>query len=142
MTTIVERLRARADKLFGIRDRVGFKQRVYLLTRTWPATIGSGTPTDVVVRMVPNPGIRDLSHQIRISSSGEVFEGNITLTGIPQNLYTEAALGNNPNNPLVERFYLIDKKTYSVQAITQNFVSWDVTLIKTNKDLWQDSLIP
>lgn len=142
MVTLVERLRAKADSFYGVRERLGFKQKVYILTRTWPTEIGMGTPTDTVVRVTPAPGIMNLAHKRMITPHGESIIGDIMLTGIAYNRYTEAQLGNTSATPLTEKFYLIDGKTYSTASIEQKFVSWQVVLKKMNKNLWDDSLIP
>ena len=143
MTNLVERLRDKADRFFAVRERVGYKQKVYLLTRTWPGPrVGTGQPTNAVTRIKPAPGIRDLSHRRQISTHGETIAGDIVLTGIAFNLYSEELLGNTTNTPLTEKFYLIDGKTYSVANVSQKFVSWEVVLKKTNKDLWNPSELP
>lgn len=143
MTNLVQRLRAKADRFFSVRERVGYKQKVFLLTRTWQGPrVGVGSPVDAVVRIKPAPGIRDLSHRRQVTTHGQTIEGDIVLTGIAFNNYNEELLGNTTNTPLTEKFYLIDGKTYSVANVSQKFVSWEVVLKKANKSLWRDSIIP
>lgn len=144
MATLVERLRAKSDRFWAVRERIGFKQKVYILTRVWPGPrLGEGVPTDTVVRVKPAPGIRDLAHSRQMSVHGQTVEGDLAITGIAFNNYSEEQLGNvQEGQPLRERFYLIDGKTYSVSSISQKFVSWEIILKKSNKNLWNASLLP
>ena len=140
--TLIDRLRAKSSSLYSVRDRIGFKAKVYILTRTWPMRLGVGVPKDEVVRIIPNPGITDLSLKRMASPHGQTIMGDIMLTGIAFDLYSREDLGNATEDESIERFYLIKGNTYAVGAITEKFVSYSVVLTKTNKDLWRDELIP
>lgn len=80
--TLVDRLRAKSDKFYQVRERIGFKQKVYLLTRSWDGEIGAGIPTDTVVRMVPTPGITDLSLRAALGKHGNAPDGDIMLLSL------------------------------------------------------------
>ena len=139
---IIDRFRARSSKFYSIRERVGYLQKVYILTRTWANAIGSGNYTDSVVRVVPTPGISNLEHRRMVTSHGETSGGDIHLTGIAYDLYDEQKLGNVPTSKKQEKFFLINGKTYVTVSIDQRASSWSVVLKKATKNLWRDTIIP
>ena len=142
MPTLVERLREKSSSFFRIRDALGVKSKVYILTRVWPNAVGVGVPVDTVAQILPSPAIQNLEHRCLITPHGDSIVGDILLKGIAFDRYTEQTLNNTPLQPLTERYYLIDRKTYAVESIQQNYISWDVVLIKSNKELWRDDIIP
>ncbi len=140
--SLVLRLRAKSSKLYGIRERVGYKQKVYIMTRQWDSEVGLDDPTDTVIRVIPTPGIQDLGHRRMVMPHGDSITGDIVLKGIAFDKFTEKELGNIGQDELTERFYLIDEKTYSINRVTQSMVSWSVVLTKMNVNYWDDVTIP
>ena len=138
MTTLVERLRAKSSRLYGIRDRIGIKSPVFHATVTWQGTVGEGAPTLAYEQILPTPGITNLSTRRALSGHGETAEGDLMLTGIAYDKYGEEYFKNGNG---MQRFWLIKGQTYTTENVELAYVSWKV-MLKISKVNWWTDIAP
>lgn len=124
------------DSILGVRDQIGaVLQPVYFLTRTWyldqqltqPSDqVGNGYAKDTVVQMLPSPGIKNFSQDIRLREGGAVAAGDIILTDVSKNSYTSDQLRGLPGVANIEKLYLVGTKVYQVINVVEKYVTFDV----------------
>lgn len=136
MSSLRESLKHCIDAALGVRDCIGAKiHDVYLIRRTWSGDrVGDGTFVDVQQQMLPTPGIKDYSHDVRVTEVGAVKAGDIILVGISFNKYEELDLRTDTEQRNVEKLYKVGKHFYRVVHIKENLVTWDVHLRKIRFD--------
>ena len=123
------------DSILGIRDSVGAViQPVYFVTRTWfenlelskVATQPEGFAKDSVTQLLPSPGLKEYSQDIRLREGGTVKAGDIILKGISKNKFKESDLDGSSSSANIQKFYLIGVKLYQVINVTQKHVTFSV----------------
>lgn len=128
---VLDSLRVDLDSVLGIRDAVGavFKP-VSLLTRTWSGRrLGEGKATDVVVPMRPSPRVTEYGNDVRIVEGGVVKQGDNLVRGISKLSYPlETDVDCSSKDPLVQKFYLLGDKVYTVINVKEGYLVWDVLL--------------
>jgi hypothetical protein len=138
MSGVIASLLPAIDSILGVRDQIGAVIKpVYLVTRTWYTDVGYTTPAsqigegyakDVQVQMLPSPGLKNFAQDIRLREGGSVKSGDIILTSVSKNSYTEAQLDGSSALPNVEKLYLVGAKLYQVINVAEKYVTWDVQL--------------
>ena len=129
MSNIVESLKKSSDCILGIRDSIGaVKRRVSLVKRTWSGTeVGDGGATDETWEVIPQPGIKDLSHDLRILKGGAVQQGDLFITGISKNRYPdEKMIDNSSDDKAIEWFYKIGDARYKAINVVEMHITWKV----------------
>lgn len=134
-TGIVKAMLKGIDGVLGARDSVGaIIQPVYRVSRQWYTDVGlttlatqpEGFAKDTVTQLLPSPGMKQFSQDIRLREGGTVKAGDIILTGISRNKFTEADLDGSSSSRGVQKFYLIGAKLYQVINVTAKYVTFDV----------------
>ena len=127
---LIDDLKASVDDILGVRDSIGaVLQPIYIVTRTWSGTTpGDGTAVDTEAQVLPSPGIKDYSHDLRMREGGVVKAGDIMLTGVSGNLYTESQLDGTSSAGNIEKLYRVGTKMYQVINVVQKYVTWEVQL--------------
>lgn len=127
---IISDLLPAIDSILGVRDDIGAViQPVYFVTRTWSGgAIGEGTPTDAEVQMLPSPGLKNFSHDVRLREGGVIKAGDIILQNVSKNSYNEAELDGTSSGDGVEKLYRVGEKLYQVINVVEKYVTWDVQL--------------
>lgn len=118
------------DACLSVRDSAGvvFK-KVYLLTRTWSGTQpGDGSATDKSVQMLPSPGVKDYSQDVRLREGGSVKAGDIVLKNVSKNSFQLSQLDGTSTAGNIEQLFLVGDKVYNVINVTEKPVTWDVQL--------------
>jgi hypothetical protein len=138
LSGIIDSLLPAIDSILGVRDSAGAViDPVYLVTRTWyadsghttPSTeVGAGYAVDVEAQMLPSPGLKNYSQDVRLREGGTVKAGDIILTNVSRNSYTEAQLDGSSATVNVEKLYRVGAKIYQVINIVKKYVTWDVQL--------------
>lgn len=125
------------DAILGIRDATGLtKQPVFFVKRTWFSDSGKTNPsggaegyaTDAVTQLLPTPGIKNFSQDIRLREGGAVKSGDIILTGVSGNRFTEGQLDGSSSAANVENLFLVGGKLYQVINVTKKYVTFQVQL--------------
>lgn len=128
---LLDGLRANIDSILGVRDSIGatFKT-VSILTRTWSGTrVGDGSARDSVVLVSPTPQVTEYGNDVRIQEGGAVKQGDNLVKGISKQSYPlESDIDGSSTDPLVEKFYLLDDKVYTVINVKEKYLTWDVLL--------------
>ncbi len=118
-----------AHDAFEARDDIGaIKAEVYLMTRTWSGDrIGDGTASEVKVRFLPTPNIVDLSHDMRLSESGVIKQGDIILKSISKLSYpNENDIDCIVTDKITEKFFEVGGYLYKVVHVKSNYHAWNV----------------
>lgn len=135
MTGIVSALLPCVDSILGVRDSIGaIIEPVSILTRTWysdsgltvAATQPEGYAKDSVSQVLPSPGMKQFSQDIRLREGGAVKAGDIILMGVSKNKYRETDLDGSTPDQNIEKFFLIGSKIYQVINVTEKYVTFDV----------------
>jgi hypothetical protein len=125
------------DKILEIKEGVGADiEKVDLITRTWSGErVGDGSFIDLLERMKPLPCIADVSHDVRVTASSSVKQGDLLLKSISMNSYPdEKKLRTDTGIRNVEKFYKIGEHYYRTIHIKKNLVTWDVQVRKVHRD--------
>ena len=124
------------DKILGTREALGaLRAETYFVTRTWSGERpGDGTFSDSITKVEPQPGIKDLSHDIRLQEGGAIKQGDLLLTGFSQNQYTEDDLKTQTNSRNIEKFLKVGEHYYSTIHVKQNLITWDIQVRKILQD--------
>lgn len=132
MTGLIDDLLGSVDDILGVRDSVGaVLHPVFMVTRTWTGTQpGEGTFADVSVQVLPSPGIKEFSHDVRLREGGFIKQGDIILRGVSRNLYAESDIDNSTAAKNIEKFYQLDNRLYTVIHVKENYLTWDVQIRK------------
>lgn len=134
---IIDSLMPAVDSILGVRDAVGAViQPVYLVTRLWfsnaarttPATEIGGYARDIEAQMLPSPGLKDFSQDIRIKEGGAVKSGDIILQHVSKNSYALADLDGTVSAANEEKLYRVGSKLYQVINVREDYVTWHVQL--------------
>lgn len=136
MSNIVNDILGCTDDILGLRDDLGaIKHKVYILTRTWTGReLGSGTPKDEIVQILPTPHLVDYSHSLRIREGGNIREGDILVKSLSKQTYTEESMIDcSVPNKKTEKYYYINGRLYNVISVTSKYVTWNVQVRKAAK---------
>ncbi len=124
------------DAILAIRDAVGaIIKPVYFVTRTFyrdkemqePAKGPEGSnATDLVVQLLPTPGMKQFNQDIRLREGGSIKAGDIILKGISKNLFKEQDIDGSTSAKNIQKFYLIGDKLYQVINVTARHVTFNV----------------
>ena len=127
---IIDSLLPAVNSILGVRDAAGAViDPIYFVTRTWTgAEIGEGTASEVVVQMLPSPGLKNYSQDVRLREGGVVKQGDIILTNVSRYSYQEADLDGSSTGNNVEVLYLVGVKLYQPINIFKNYLTWNVQL--------------
>jgi hypothetical protein len=90
--------------------------------------VGDGRASDTVTKIYPSPGVKDLSHNIRLIEGGAVKQGDIILTGVSKNKYAEEDLRSDTGVKNVERFIKLGEDLYTVITVKEGYLTWDVQI--------------
>jgi hypothetical protein len=121
------------DSVLGVRDAIGaVKRRVYLVTREWSGrTVGDGIYEDSEEEITPQPGIRDVGHDVRIQTGGAVQQGDLFVTNISKNRYSEEnSINGYSDSKTIEKFYRIGDYLYTVIHVKEKHLTWHVQVRK------------
>lgn len=125
------------DAALSVRDCLGVAlAEVSIITRVWTGKrVGDGTYTETVQEVRPTPGIRNFSHDIRISEAGAVKQGDLMLIGISKNgIPLESTLKTQTNIKNTEKMILVGKHYYRTISIVEHLLTWDIQVRKITKD--------
>lgn len=135
---IIDGLLEVTDDILSVRDEVGAViDPVFLVLRTWytdmlrtvpAARVGDGYAKDTETQMLPSPGLKNYSQDVRLREGGAVKAGDIILTNVSRQSQSEATLDGSTGTPNTERFYRVGGKLYQVINITKKYVTFDVQL--------------
>ncbi len=123
------------DAILGVRDAVGAViQPVYIVTRTWFTDVGlttaatqpEGYAKDLVVQLLPSPGMKSFSQDVRLREGGAVKAGDIILKSVSKNKFKESDLDGSTSAPNIQIFFAIGAKLYQTINVTQKHVTFDV----------------
>ncbi len=137
MSNIRESLLDCVDKILGIREGIGAQLfDVYIVNRRWSGErVGDGTFTDVITQVTPTPGIKDYSHDVRVTESGAVKAGDIILTGVSRNQYPdENEFKTKTEERNTQRMFKVGKHFYHVVHVKEKLLTWDLHLRKIRQD--------
>lgn len=125
---IIDGLMTGIDGILGIRDAIGAViDPVFFVTRTWSGTtIGDGTASDIEVQMLPSPGLKNYSQDVRLREGGTVKAGDIILKDVSRNKYQETDLDGSSPADNIEKLFRVGDKIYQVINVTKSYVTWDV----------------
>lgn len=136
---LIDDLKDSIDDILGVRDDIGaVLQPVYFVTRTWYTdedltTLASeigGYAKDEEVQMLPSPGIKDFSHDVRLREGGAIKQGDIILTNVSGNLFSESDLDGTSPQKYIEKLFRVGPYLYQPINVRQKYVTWDVHLRK------------
>jgi hypothetical protein len=118
------------NAILGVRDTVGaIIQPVYLVTRTWTGTEpGAGTATDGLSQILPTPAMKSFDQDVRLREGGNIKSGDIILTSVSKQSYTQADLDSVTGSANIEKFYLVGTKLYQIIKVSERIVTFDVHL--------------
>jgi hypothetical protein len=127
---IIDSLLPAIDSILGVRDSAGAViDKVYIVTRTWSGSqIGDGTAVDTERQMLPSPGLKNYSQSLRLREGGSVKAGDIILTNVSRNSFSEQDLDGSTPTQNIERFFRVGEKLYQVISIVKKYVTWDVQI--------------
>ncbi len=124
------------DSILGIRDAIGaIIKPIFFVTRTFykdagktvPATQPEGSNAkDVVVQVLPTPGMKQFNQDIRLREGGSIKAGDIILKGISKNLFKEKDLDGSTSAKNIQKLYLIGDKLYQVINVYEKHVTFNV----------------
>jgi hypothetical protein len=135
--SIIDDLLPDLDDVLGLRDEIGaVKEPIYILTRTWDAEKGKGSPVDTFAQILPTPYLVDLSHSINLKEGGSVKQGDLLLKMISKASYPEESdVDCSSSDRKIEKWYWINGRTYEVISVKQDYVTWAVQIRKTIKNI-------
>lgn len=126
----IDGLKKGINSILAVRDKIGILHEVFIVTRTWSGgDVGRGEKSDRTHKVVPTPGIKAFSQDVRITEASAVQQGDIILRGISKvNYPLESDVDCSSTAKGVEKFFLIADKEYQVKNVTESYVTWDVQL--------------
>lgn len=130
---LIDSLLPNLDDTLGVRDSIGaVLHTVSILTRVWTGRqVGDGQASDTVAQILPSPGIKEFGHDLRLMEGGTIRQGDILVKGISKNKYpNEEMIDCSTTSPLIEKFYLIDDRIYTVISVKEGYLTWDVQVRK------------
>lgn len=135
--SIVDDILENVDEYLGLRDELGaVKEPIYILTRTWEAEKGNGSPVDTFAQILPTPWLVDFTHSLRLREGGTIKQGDILLKMISKATYDEESdIDCSSSDKKVEKWYWIKGRTYEVISVTQDYAWWNVQIRKTIKNI-------
>lgn len=127
---IIDSLLPVVDSILGVRDSAGAViDPVYFITRTWSGSEpGDGAAVDTKVQMLPSPGLKNYSQNVSLKEGGVVKAGDIILTNVSRNKYTEADLDGSSPAGNIEKLFMVGTKLYQVINVMKKYVTWDVQI--------------
>lgn len=138
MAGLIDSLLDCVNCTLGVRDSIGAVLKpVYFVRRTWYADsghtifadqIGESYAVDVATQMLPSPGIKEITQDIRIREGGVFKSGDIILTSVSKESYDESDLDGSSSAKYIENLYLVGDKMYWVVNIKEKYVTWSVLL--------------
>lgn len=135
MSGLIDDLKESIDDILGVRDDIGAVLRpVFFVTRTWysdeektvPATEIGGYAIDEEVQMLPSPGLKDYSQDLRLREGGMIKQGDLVLTNVSGNLYSESDLDGSSSAVNIEKFFRVGDAIYQVINVRPKYVVFDV----------------
>lgn len=132
---IIDDLLPITDDILGVRDTIGAVIKpIYFIVRTWSGTEpGDGTFTDLATQMLPSPGIKDFSHKFILESGGRYKQGDLILSNVSKQSYTEQDLRLEVTSPKIQKFYRLggsDGHLYVPVSILESYLTWNVHIRK------------
>jgi hypothetical protein len=135
MAGIIDALLPNINAILSVRDSVGAViEPIYFVTRTWyqdsgfttPATLPEGYARDNVVQMLPTPGMRNFSQDIRLKEGGAIKSGDIILKNVSKQSFKITDLDGTLLGSGAQLLYKIGTKIYQVINVTEKYVTWDI----------------
>jgi hypothetical protein len=132
---IVKTLLPNMNAILGVRDSIGaIIEPVYLVTRTWfkdkgltrPNNQPEGHAIDSIAQILPSPGMKNFSQDIRLKEGGAVKSGDIILTNISKQNYKISDLDGTSPSQNIQKLYMIGERMYQVINVTESYVTWSV----------------
>lgn len=125
---IIDGLKDCSDAILGVRDAIGADlKKVYVVTRTWSGgEVGEGNVQDAEMILVNTPRIVDLSLNFRAMEGGNVKQGDLLLKMVDKQRYPRSVFQPDRLNPGEERFLRIGEMLYTVIAIRERYLQWDI----------------
>jgi hypothetical protein len=116
------------DSVLSVRDKAGLVlKECSIVNRKWSGkTVGDGRASDTVTKIYPSPGVKDLSHNIRLVEGGAVKQGDLFLIGISKNKYEDSDLRADTGKKNQERFIRVGEDLYTVISVKENYLTWDI----------------
>lgn len=134
-TPFISALLKGIDGVLGARDAVGaIIEPIYFLKRTWysdcglsvAATQPEGYAKDLVTQLLPSPGMKQFSQDVRLREGGAIKAGDIILKNVSKNLYDESNLDGSSSAANVENLFIIGQKVYTVINVTESYATWNI----------------
>jgi hypothetical protein len=128
MSGILDSLKDCSDSILGIREKIGADiHKVYIVTRTWTGeAVGAGECSEVCEKIEPTPAVKDLSNDHRVKEGGAVQNGDLQIRHISKNRYSSRSDIDCTAGDLIEKFYKIGEKLYTVINVTEDYITWHV----------------
>ena len=125
---VLDGLKDCLDDVLSIPGDLGLRlHQVFQVTRTWQGPmVGDGSFTDEVVEVLPQPGIKDFTHSVRVLEGGSIKQGDLILTGVSKNAYPEESDVDLKSADHVEKFYRVGCNDYRVVSVKENLLTWDI----------------
>ena len=132
---LVDGLKRTVAEVLAIKDEIGAKKaNVYLYKK-----IGAAEP--VWTQILPSPTIAEYSLDPRLIAGGEIQQGDLLLRGIPQANYTEEELNTATETEGEERYFVVDKRAYTLAHLRKNYLTFDI-LIRRYDAVNEEDLVP
>lgn len=133
MSNLIDSLKDCTNSILGIRDKLGaVTRKVSLVTRSWTGRRpGDGEHTEEVCELDPQPGIKEISHDVRVTIGGAVQQGDIILYHVSKQSYpTEDLINCEVEDQNIEKFYRIGNNDYRVIHVKERHLTWDLQVRK------------
>ena len=137
MSNLRDSLLGCVDKILGVKDSMGANiHEVFIINRVWTGErVGDGSFTDEESQVLPTPCIKDYSHDVRITESGAVKQGDIILTGLSRNVFPdEEEFKTKTEERNTQRMFKVGTHFYHVKHIKEKLITWDLHLTKIRQD--------
>lgn len=119
------------DAILSVRESLGAAMaQVSIVTRTWTGLeVGDGDQVETLTAITPTPGIRTFAHDTRVKEGGAIQQGDILIKQISQNQFPlETDIDCSSTSKLIEKFYRVGEKDYTVVNVRRRQVTWNVLL--------------
>ena len=137
---LINTLKVVAEQVFSIKDTIGFKKaNVFFYSKI-------GDDDAVWTQILPTPNIRDFSQAIVMQSGGVVKQGDLLLTELPNNKFSQSDLETATIEGKEKKFYVVvpqnatETQAYTAINIRRNYIDFSVH-IRRSQD-WGGQLPP
>lgn len=133
---LLDNLKLDIDSVLQVRGQIGaVLKRVEMLSRTWSGTrVGDGTAVDTIVKVFPQPAVTEFGNDLRIVEGGMVKQGDNLIKAMSKQSYPlESDVDCTSDDPLTEKYYLLDGKLHTVINVKEKYLTWDI-LVRERSD--------